>query len=97
MDDQKRTPPEDILRRVRGEFLEMPGLRLTSAQAQRLFGLDPVTCGQLLQVLVEERFLCVSGGAYARLSAGPVQAEAMLKASLDPGPGARSRQRSTAA
>jgi hypothetical protein len=95
MDDQKRTPPEGILRRVRGEFLEMPGLRLTSAQAQRLFGLDCATCAQLLESLVEERFLCVSGGTYARLSDGPVQA--VLKASLDPGPGARAPQRSTAA
>jgi hypothetical protein len=30
----------DALRRVKGEYLEMPGLRLTPAQAQRLWGLD---------------------------------------------------------
>jgi hypothetical protein len=27
---------EDTLRRIQGEFLEMPGLRLTEAQAQAL-------------------------------------------------------------
>ena len=31
---------EDVLRRVQGEFLEMPGLRLTEAQARRLWNLD---------------------------------------------------------
>src|SRR5262245_25358211 len=33
---------DDVLRRVQGEYLEMPGLRLTEAQARRLWGLDPV-------------------------------------------------------
>jgi hypothetical protein len=29
-----------LIQRVYGEFLEMPGLRLTCQQAQRLWGLD---------------------------------------------------------
>jgi hypothetical protein len=33
----------ELLRRVRAEYLEMPGLRLTAPQAQRLFGLDAET------------------------------------------------------
>ena len=28
--------PLEVLRRVKGEYIEMPGLRLTTAQAQRL-------------------------------------------------------------
>lgn len=48
---------EDVLRRVRAEYLEMPGLRLTKAQAQRLWGLDPRTCEKLLSALTETRFL----------------------------------------
>ncbi len=48
---------DDVLRRARAEYLEMPGLRLTRAQAQRLWGLDPRTCEQLLKVLTEARFL----------------------------------------
>ena len=46
-----------IVRRARAESLEMPGLRLTRAQAQRLWGLDTRTCEQLLTTLTETRFL----------------------------------------
>ena len=38
----------------------MPGLRLTAAQAQRLWGLDPVTCQRVLQALVDSKFLMKS-------------------------------------
>ena len=48
----------DALRRVKGEYLEMPGLRLTPAQAQRLWGLDRELCEALLGALVDARFLC---------------------------------------
>ena len=48
---------EEILRRVQGEFLEMPGLRLTAAQARRLWGLDAATCAALLDALVTAKFL----------------------------------------
>jgi hypothetical protein len=49
--------PEALVRRAQGEFLEMPGLRLTQLQACRLWGLDRETCGQLLSRLVDARFL----------------------------------------
>ena len=49
--------PLDVLRRVKGEYLEMPGLRLTIAQAQRLWGLDRSMCDALLGTLVEAKFL----------------------------------------
>jgi Fic family protein len=53
--------PDDVedvvLRRARAEYLEMPGLRLTRAQAQRLWGVDARTCEQLLSALTETRFL----------------------------------------
>jgi len=42
---------------VRGEFLEMPGLRLTKKQAQRLWALDVATCDALLSTLESSRFL----------------------------------------
>ena len=41
-------PLEDVLRRVQGEYIEMPALRLTTAQAQRLWGLDRTACDALL-------------------------------------------------
>ncbi len=59
---------KELLTRVRGEFLEMPGLRLTQAQAQRLWGLDPQTCASVLKSLTEDKFLCQrSDGTYCRL------------------------------
>jgi hypothetical protein len=48
------------LHRVRGEYLQMPGLRLTTAQAQRLWGLDRESCQALLGALVDARFLRVT-------------------------------------
>jgi len=58
---------EDALRRIRGEYLEMPGLRLTMAQAQRLWNLDRQTCEQLLSSLVASRFLAKTrDGSFVR-------------------------------
>lgn len=48
---------ECVLPRVRSEFLEMPGLRLNPAQAQRLWGLDSTSCEAVLAALHEARFL----------------------------------------
>ena len=59
--------PLDVLRRVKGEYLEMPGLRLTIAQAQRLWGLDRAVCDALLGTLVEAKFLFrTRDGAFVR-------------------------------
>ncbi len=46
-----------LFERVRGEFLEMPGLRLTSAQAQRLWAIDEARCQAIFGELIESRFL----------------------------------------
>jgi hypothetical protein len=60
-------PLDDVLRRVQGEFIEMPGLRVTSAQAQRLWGLDRVSCDTLLDALVDAKFLLrTRDGAFVR-------------------------------
>lgn len=59
--------PEDLLQRVRGEYLEMPGLQLTRAQAARLWGLGPDLASALLTALVDADFLVrTSDGRYAR-------------------------------
>ena len=64
-----------VLQRVHGEFLEMPGLRLTCRQAQRLLGLDEATCRRLLELLVDAKFLRRSGnGEYTRQTDGRAQA-----------------------
>ena len=72
MDKSRATTSYDpILRRIRGEYLEMPGLRLTRAQAQRLWGLDERTCRLLLDSLTTDRFLVHRpDGSYARLVEG---------------------------
>ena len=58
---------DDVLRRVRGEYTEMPGLRLTTAQAQRLWGLDRAACDALLHALVDAKFLSKTrDGAFVR-------------------------------
>jgi len=61
-------PVRDILVRIRGEFLEMPGLRLTVDQARRLWALDPLTCSSLLEALVDAKFLVQRNGRYSRLT-----------------------------
>jgi len=67
---------EEMLRRVQGEFLEMPGLRLTEPQARRLWGLDAASCDALLHALVEAKFLFrTRDGAFMRIDhSGPVKA-----------------------
>ena len=47
----------DWLRRIQSEFFEMPGLRLTKPQAQRLWSLDPQFCNNLLETLVSTNVL----------------------------------------
>ena len=47
----------DLALRVRGEFMEMPGLRLNVPQAQRLWGVDPTRCEAVLRALVNMGFL----------------------------------------
>ncbi len=64
-----QTPTREMLQRIRGEYLEMPGLRLTAEQARRLWSLDISTCRSLLDALVEANFLRRSGeGEYSRRS-----------------------------
>ena len=62
---------DEVLRRVRGEYLEMPGLRLTPQQAQRLWGLDRASCDTLLGALVDAKFLFQTrDGAFVRAQPG---------------------------
>ena len=48
---------EALIRRVRAEYREMPGMHLTVQQASRLWQVDPTTCTRILARLVEEGFL----------------------------------------
>jgi hypothetical protein len=58
---------DQMLQRIQGEYVEMPGLRLTAAQAQRLWGLDCEACNALLSALVDAKFLSrTRDGAFVR-------------------------------
>jgi CheY-like chemotaxis protein len=54
----------DVERRIRGEFMEMPGLQLTLTQAARLWNLDTLTCAAILKGLVNDNFLTYTRGRY---------------------------------
>ena len=60
----------DWLQLIRAEYVESPGLRLTKAQVQRLWGLDAVMCDALLAALVDVKFLKrTRNHMYARVDA----------------------------
>ena len=61
---------DGIVGRVRQEFLDMPGLRLTPEQAGRLWGLERDICQAVIDQLVASAFLCwTRAGAVMRLDA----------------------------
>lgn len=54
-----------LLERMRAEWIEMPGMRLTAAQAARLWALDCTVCERALAALVLSGFLIrTPSGAY---------------------------------
>jgi hypothetical protein len=64
--DEGITP---LLRRIRSEFLEMPGLRLTPVQAARLWAVDRQISQRILDGLAMTGFLMKNReGAYLRAS-----------------------------
>jgi hypothetical protein len=57
-DVQAHTGVDDLLlRRIRAEFREMPGLRLSAMQARRLWSLEPPVCDAVLARLIDEGFV----------------------------------------
>ncbi len=61
---------EAVIRRVRAEFVEMPGLRLTPAQATRLWGLERDACHAVIAALIDSEFLrWTPAGAVTRAEA----------------------------
>ena len=52
---------DTLFHRIRAEYKEMPGLRLTPAQAARLFNLDLTHCAEILSTLVNSGTLWTNG------------------------------------
>jgi hypothetical protein len=76
----------DVLRQIEAEYREMPGLSVTEAQAQRLWGLDDATCKQALGALVHrgilrrtQREAYVRAETFSRLAAGSRSGHASRK------------------
>jgi hypothetical protein len=65
--------PEDVAARCRGEFLEMPGMRLTVRQAARLWSATPDVCETVLEALAGSGFLRRTGHTYMRADSGRSQ------------------------
>jgi len=66
------TSTSEILTRIKMEYLEMPGLKLTTQQARRLWGLPGDLCDAALALLVEQGFLVRTGtGSYIRRGGSP--------------------------
>ena len=62
---------DDLLTRIRGEYLEMPGLALSLDQAQRLWNLPRQDCERVLDALVDAGFLaCPRLGMFVRADVG---------------------------
>ena len=62
---------QDMLIRICAEYQEMPGLNLRRDQARRLWDIDDTMCGELLDTLVESRFLQRrADGRYVRAGSG---------------------------
>ena len=83
-------PMDDrLLARIREEYREMPGLRLTVPQACRLWQLDGATCLRLLERLVAEQYLHrTNDGTYATT---PSMRPKPAKADLPVSPRSRGR------
>ena len=89
--------PEPILARIRAEYREMPGLRLTFAQACRLWQLDAATCEGVLQSLLAQNFLVrTANGSFMALPTPQVAWVTPLKATMGPSGTAALRVRHSA-
>jgi hypothetical protein len=77
--------PELLVARIRGEYREMPGLRLTFAQACRLWQVDAAACEAVLQTLLSENFLVrTTNGAFMALPTPQGAQVTPLKAAIGP-------------
>ena len=78
-------PHNTMLKRIRAEYLEMRGLRLTLELARRLCGVERALCQIVLDALVEEKFLSVKAdGAYTRVTEGEISRPQAAKVVLRP-------------
>lgn len=56
--------------RIRAEYIEMPGMRLTLPQAARLFNLELTLCARVLEALVTAGALWTNGREFLGSNVG---------------------------
>ena len=72
-------PLDDIVKRIRIEYVEMPDLRLSFAQARRLWNLPADPCELALAALVQAGFLAqMPDGSFLRRATGADRFEARV-------------------
>ena len=64
------TDERDLHVRIHAEYQEMPGLKLTLAQAARLFNLEPARCARALEALVSGGVLRTDGQSFLHARGG---------------------------
>ena len=72
MNDIEHDIDANLLLRVYGEYVEMPGLQLTVPQASRLWNVNLLLSAQVLDRLVDAAFLRRTGSCYVRADSGRV-------------------------
>jgi len=88
-------PYREAFERVRAEFLERPGMRLTAKEVKRWSGVDPGVYKNVLDDLVRAKFLAVlPNGGYRRLSDTSLPASSSIGAERQNVPGGRVRRAS---
>jgi hypothetical protein len=74
----------DAVQLIQMEYREMPDLKLTCRQAQRLWSLPQELCDHALVFLIQARFLVLTrDGAYVRSGASPMPVAGPDGSSLD--------------
>jgi hypothetical protein len=63
---QSPVAESELLDIIRAEYREMPCLRLTKPQIQRLWSLDQATCENVLRALESQHFLKRTDDRYVR-------------------------------
>jgi hypothetical protein len=72
----------DALLRIQTEYVEMPDLKLTPRQAERLWNLSHEVCQVALATLLASGFLIVAAqGAYVRRGAARISLDVLRQAS----------------
>jgi hypothetical protein len=85
----------EAFERIRAEFSEMPGMRLTPEQVERLSGVDRAVCQCVLDDLVRAKFLNrFSNGRYGKGSETSVTESRSLHGGSQVASGSRTRRAS---